>query len=134
MFYKYNKKDKRKFIMMKAIVLAGIIIALLSAMLITKVKITSIPSGLKFTGGAIMIIFVGVLAVFNRIKELFKVKSLGFLYIAVALALLSQFIDVLIWSLFLVSIPLLFDDIVVYQYFKYIDITRYGAEVIKYRS
>lgn len=134
MFYKYNKKDKRKFIMMKAIVFAGIIIALVGAMFIAKVKIISVLSGLRLTGGAMMICFVGVLAVLNRIKELFKVKSFGFLYIAVALALFSQFIGALVWALFLVSIPLLFDDIVVYQYFKYIDITRYDAEVIKYRS
>ena len=125
MFLKYDKKDKRKFILLNAIVLLGVIGMGYTAMTLAKVEFPSVEEKFKVGLGFVMIIAVVIMAMSNVISILFKFKSLGFVVAALILFLLKNVVDLLFLTTFLVSIPLLFNDLVVRNYFKYLNMTKY---------
>ena len=127
MFLKYDKKDKRKFIILNAIVLLGIIVMGYTAKVIANVELPTLTVEEKFKAGLgfIIILIIVIMAMFNVISIVFKFKSLGFVIAALILFLLKNVIDLLFITTFLVSIPLLFNDLVVRNYFKYLNMTKY---------
>lgn len=128
MFIKYDKTDKIKFIVAKVIIFILIILAALLAMHLAKVDLPKATQKVSWGFGLTLIAFIVALAYLNRLKMLFKIKSIGFLVAFVILSLLRVGIDALVWGTGLVSIPLLIDDIFVVSYFKYLDIKKYGGK------
>lgn len=126
MFLKYSKRDKIKFILSKLIVFVLIIIMGLLAMHFAKVDLPSAKEKLSWGVGLILIMMIVAFAYLNRLKTLFKIKSVGFLISFVILLLMRVGIDALVWGTGLVAIPLLVDDIIINNYFKYLDLTKYG--------
>lgn len=125
MFIHYQKKDKRKFLILKSLVFIGIILMALLSLRVSNLKLPTLEDKLSFGIGMIIIVLVVVLAFLNRIKAIFKIKSLGFLLTFIVLLLFSKIIDTLVVGVGLISIPLLLDDLVINNYFKYINITKY---------
>ena len=125
MFIHYQKKDKRKFLILKSLVFIGIILMALLSLRVSNLKLPTLEDKLSFGIGMIIIVLVVVLAFLNRIKAIFKIKSLGFLLTFIVLLLFPKIIDTLVVGVGLISIPLLLDDLVINNYFKYINITKY---------
>lgn len=125
MFPHYSKKHKTQWILSKVIIFLGILGALVGAFYKSNIQLPTLESKLSFGVGFIMLLTVGTMAFFNRIKVLFKIRSVGFVILFLMLLLLSVAMNTLLWGLGLVSIPLLIDDIFVENYFKYINIRDY---------
>lgn len=92
---------------------------------ITKLHLPKLEEKVSWGIGLISVAIVGVMAFMNRIKMLFKVKSVGFIISFIIFLLLSVAIETLVWSLGLVTIPLLIDDVIVNGYFKVLNVTKY---------
>ena len=112
-FYKLPPKQKRLFILSKALVILLIIIMGVIAVFASGLELPTIESQLSFSVGVILISLLILLAVLNRIKTLFKKASVGFLTVFVILLCFNYTLDVLIWGTGLISIPLLIDDVIV---------------------
>lgn len=125
MFMKYNRKDQKKFLIYKGIILVLILLMAYAAIKLSKLNLPTLKEQVSFGIGVIMIILVVVLALFNRIKSLLKIKSLGFVYAFIALLLLSFAIETLVIGVGLITIPLLIDDLLVNNYFRYLNVTKY---------
>ncbi len=125
MFLTYQKKDKIKFLTLKILVLALIVGSLFLAVYLKKIELPTMESKLSFGMGFMIALVVVVLAVFNRIRVLFKIKAIGFVTIFLILLLLKETMDTLIITIGLVTIPLVIDDIIINPYFKYLNITKY---------
>lgn len=111
-FYKLPPRQKRLFILSKALVILLIIIMGVIAVFASGLKLPTIESQLSFSVGVILISLLTLLAVLNRIKTLFKKASVGFLTVFVILLCFNYTLDVLIWGTGLISIPLLIDDVI----------------------
>lgn len=125
MFLIYSLKDKTKFIVLKSAVFISIVLMGYLAFNKLELELPSLTSKIELGFGLIGIAFVVLLGFLNRLKHLFKFKSVGFIVIAFILYFLRMVIDSLSLSFALVAIPLLIDDLVIDNYFKYINMTRY---------
>lgn len=112
-FYKLPPKQKRLFILSKAMVILLIIMMGVIAVFASGLKLPTLESQLSFSVGVILISLLTLLAVLNRIKTLFKKASVGFLTVFIILLCFNYTLDVLIWGTGLISIPLLIDDVIV---------------------
>lgn len=110
MFWKYSKKHKRKFVISKIIVVVLILAALVSAGFISGIELPRRVEKWGFGSGVVLLLTLGMLVIFDQIKWLFKVRSVGFMVVFGTLLLLSLAIETLLWGLGLVIIPLLLDD------------------------
>lgn len=131
MFLAYDKKDKTKFILLKLSVFILIILMGILAFKGVKLELPSLSEKLSFGIGVIAIAFVVVFALLNRLKSLFKFKSFSFVLIAVILYGLRAVIEPLSFAFLLISIPLLIDDLIIDNYFKYLNVKKY-FDVYKY--
>lgn len=131
MFLAYDKKDKTKFILFKIAVLVAIVLMGVLAFKGVKLELPSLSEKLSFGIGVIAIAFVVVFALLNRLKSLFKFKSFSFVLIAVILYGLRVVIEPLSFAFLLISIPLLIDDLIIDNYFKYLNVKKY-FDVYKY--
>ena len=131
MFLHYDKKDKTKFILFKLAVFILIILMGILAFKGAKLELPSLSEKLSFGIGVIAIAFVVVFALLNRLKSLFKFKSFSFVLIAVILYGLRAVIEPLSFAFLLISIPLLIDDLIIDNYFKYLNVKKY-FDVYKY--
>ena len=131
MFLAYDKKDKTKFILFKIAVLVAIVLMGVLAFKGVKLELPSLSEKLSFGIGVIAIAFVVVFALLNRLKSLFKFKSFSFVLIAVILYGLRAVIEPLSFAFLLISIPLLIDDLIIDNYFKYLNVKKY-FDVYKY--
>lgn len=122
----YQKKDRQKLIISKIIIGLLIIGAGILSAHVNKLTLPTIEEKLSWGVGLGAVIFVVILAMFNRIKILIRIKSLGFVIAFIILSLLRVGIDTLITTIGLISIPLLIDDLIIENYFKFIDIKKYG--------
>ena len=111
-FWKLKWKHKKWFLVNQAIVIILLIVAAIIAWVVTKVELPSNVSKLRASAGWIVSFFVLVLALLNRIGALFKVRSAGFLVLFIMFLGLGSIIDVVTWTLGLMLIPLLLDDII----------------------
>lgn len=111
-FWKLKWKHKKWFLINQAIVIILLIVAAIIAWVITKVELPSNVSKLRASAGWIVSFFVLVLALLNRIGALFKIRSAGFLVLFIMFLGLGSIIDVVTWTLGLMLIPLLLDDII----------------------
>lgn len=125
MFLHYDKKDKKKYLLSKLSIFILIVLMGMWAAHITKLKLPSLEEKLSWSIGLIIVIVIIVLAFINRIKLLFKFKSVGFLISFIVFLLLSVAIETLVWALGLITIPLLIDDIILSNYFSYLNHKKY---------
>ena len=125
MFLVYDKKDKAKFIILKASVLFAIIGFAYLAIKKSDITFPTLESKLNFSLGLLGIAFVVGLAFFNRLKSLFRFKSFGFVFIGFILYFLKAVIEPLSLSFLLISIPLIIDDLVITNYFTYLNMNKY---------
>lgn len=125
MYLSYDKKDKRKFKLSKLTVFLLIILMGYLSTVFSKIELPSLKDQLNFGIGTILILIVVVLAIFNRLSILFKVKSVGFLIVFLILLFFRYHIDTLVITTGLITIPLLLDDLVINNYFKYLNVTKY---------
>ena len=112
-FAKLSSKHKTAYIASKASVglaLGAMIPISLSA---ADVALPTVQSQISIGIGFVGVIAIFLLAMINRISALFKIKSMGFLVIFVIMLALKSSIDILVWSLGLMSIPLLIDDAII---------------------
>ena len=68
--------------------------------------------------GAIIGLFVVVLAMFNRLKSLLKIKFVAFLIIWILLYSTQMIMSTLIWGIGLCLIPLMIDDLILVPIWK----------------
>lgn len=113
MFYKFDSKHKGLYILSKLIILLTIVLMGVIAIKLSGLELPTISEQMKFAGGIVLVLGVVLMALLNRIKTLFKIKSLGFVLIFLILLAFSYTIETLIWSIGLISIPLLIDDIII---------------------
>ena len=125
MFLAYDKKDKTKFVLFKMAVFIAIVLRGVLAFIGLKLELPSLTEKLSFGIGVIVINAVIVLAFFNRLKSLFKFKSLSFVLIAIILYGLRAVIEPLSFAFLLISIPLLIDDLIIDNYFNYLNVKKY---------
>lgn len=131
MFLAYDKKDKTKFVLLKLAIFVLIILMGVLAFEGAKLELPSLSEKLSFGIGVIAILFVVVFAFLNRLKNLFKFKSASFVLIAIILYGLRTVIEPLSFAFLLISIPLLIDDLIIDNYFKYLNVKKY-FDVYKY--
>lgn len=125
MWLKYSKKDKIKFLTIKFVILLLIIGSFILAADVHKLELPENVNKLGWYGGIITLIILLAAVLLNRIKILFRIRSLGFLILFGVLKLLEQNIEVAVTALGYVVIVLLIDDIVVNGYFYILNVNKY---------
>lgn len=125
MWLKYSKKDKVKFLTIKFVILLLIIGSFILAADVHKLELPENVNKLGWYGGIITLIILLAAVLLNRIKILFRIRSLGFLILFGVLKLLEQNIEVAVTALGYVVIVLLIDDIVVNGYFYILNVNKY---------
>jgi len=118
LFSVLSAHHKKVFVIHKLIVFALIILAVFSAVKITNPVIYSDTDRVSLVIGVMVGALVGVMAMLNRIKTLFKVKFVAFLIIWLLLLCFNMIIDTLIWSIGLVLIPLSLDDLIFLPFWR----------------
>ena len=111
-FYKLSPKHKRMFIGGKVAIVIMMIIMLAVSLQVADVDLPTVQSQLSVGIGFIGVMTVFVLALVNRINILFKIKSIGFVIMFLLLLAIREGIDIFVWSIGLMSIPLLIDDMI----------------------
>lgn len=111
-FYKLNPKHKRLFIINQLLIFTSLIICFGIALKVSGVNFVDNQSKISGMFAFVIVLFILVLALMNRIKILFKVKSFGFLIFFLMFVFIEKVIDPMQWALGLMMIPLLIDDLV----------------------
>lgn len=111
-FYKLSPKHKRMFIGGKVAIVIMMIIMLAVSLRVADVDLPTVQSQLSVGIGFIGVMTVFVLALVNRVNILFKIKSIGFVIMFLVLLAIREGIDIFVWSIGLMSIPLLIDDMI----------------------
>ncbi len=118
MFAKLSTKHKKWFVIHQSslfLIIAGMTF---SAISITSPTIIDTGEQMSLTMGATLGFSVMLLAFFNRLKSLLKIKFVGFLIVWVLLFSLQSIMSTLIWTIGLVLIPLMIDDLIVLPIWK----------------
>lgn len=118
-FFKLTASDKRKFILTNLIVYVLIVAMFIIAMNVEKLSLPTSSEKYSASIGFMILAALGFMAVFNRIKVLFKVRFIGFLALAVIFTLLERVISTVILGAWLMLIPLALDDLVFRIYWRY---------------
>lgn len=111
-FYKLNRVHKKWFLINQAFILLMLMIALTVSWSVNKVTLPTNASKLVASTSFIMSMVFFALAVLNRVGNLFKIKSMGFIFIFVMFLGFKYIIDPVVWTVGLLTIPLLIDDII----------------------
>lgn len=111
-FYKLKAVHKKWFIINQLFIIIMLLIALIISWSVNKVELPTNTSKLVAGASFIMSLCFFALAVLNRIGNLFKVKSIGFIFIFVMFLGFKYIIDPIVWTVGLLTIPLLIDDII----------------------
>lgn len=111
-FFKLSPKHKGMFIGGKVAIVIMMIIMLAVSLRVADVDLPTVQSQLSVGIGFIGVMTVFVLALVNRVNILFKIKSIGFVIMFLVLLAIREGIDIFVWSIGLMSIPLLIDDMI----------------------
>ena len=112
-FWKLSGTHKRKFLIQKGIILTLIIAALPIAWSLSKVQMPTNISKLSGNFSFYATVAIVILALFNRVNILFKVKSIGFIFLLITFMGINIVIEPITWTLGLSVIPMLIDDLVI---------------------
>lgn len=111
-FFKLSPKHKKMYIGGKVAIVIMMIIMLAVSLRVADVDLPTVQSQLSVGIGFIGVMTVFVLALVNRVNILFKIKSIGFVIMFLVLLAIREGIDIFVWSIGLMSIPLLIDDMI----------------------
>lgn len=111
-FYKLNRKHKKWYIINQILIIAALVAMLAISWSINKVELPTNVERLSASTGFITTTIFFILAVLNRLGNLFKIKSLGFIFLFLMLIGVKYIIDPLVWTVGLMSIPLAIDDLI----------------------
>ena len=127
MFLRYDKKDKRLFLILHSLVILGILGAGLLAVKYANLDLYTLNTDTKMQigFGTVIVGIIVMSASFHNLKWLFKFKSVTFITAFASLFLLKSVIDILVITLGFVSIPLLFNDLFITPYFRVKNMTKY---------
>lgn len=112
-FGKLSKKHKKIFLLHKLLLFLSILIMTIIAVSITNPEIVETSDKMSFTLGAMIGFSIMILAFFNRLKTLFKIKFVVFLVIWLLLMSLQMIMSTMLWTIGLVLIPLMIDDLII---------------------
>mgnify|MGYP003483304163 CR=1 FL=1 len=111
-FWKLPKKHKIKWLTQKLIIVLCVIAALPIAWAMSDVQMPTNAMKLSGNFSFYATVFIVIMAIFNRVNTLFKVKSVGFVFLFLVFSGISIVIQPILWTLGLIIIPLLIDDLV----------------------
>lgn len=111
-FYKLKPVHKKWYLINQLFIIAMLFTALAISWSVNKVILPTNTSKLVASASFMMSLGFFVLAVLNRMGSLFKVKSMGFIFIFVMFLGFKYIIDPIVWTVGLLTIPLLIDDII----------------------
>lgn len=111
-FFKLSPRHKGMYVGGKVAVVLMMIIMLFVSLRVADVDLPTVQSQLSVGIGFIGVMTVFILALVNRVNILFKIKSIGFVIMFLVLLAIREGIDIFVWSIGLMSIPLLIDDMI----------------------
>jgi len=117
-FGKLSKQHKKLFIISQLMLFITIAMMTSIAIVITNPEITKPADKMSLTVGVILALTVMALAFSNRLKSLLKIKFVAFLIIWLILFSLQAIMGTLIWTIGLVLIPLMIDDLIILPLWK----------------
>jgi len=117
-FGKMSLKHKKMYIMTQLLLFLSIAMMTIVAITITNPQITKPTDKMSLTVGVIIALAVMALAFSNRLKTLLKIKFVAFLIIWLLLFSLQAIMGTLIWTIGLVLIPLMVDDLIIVPLWK----------------
>lgn len=111
-FWKLNSKHKKWFLINQIAVITALLIALILSWNISKIELPSEGSKLVAGFGFITTFGFFIAAALSRIGNLFKIKSVGFVFIFFMFLGLQYIIVPMTWAVGLMLIPMVIDDLV----------------------
>ena len=111
-FFKLSAKHKKMYILYKFIIIASILSISSFVIFTSDIKLPTNASKLTASVGFVMVVFITLMAVFNRIGNLFKIRSIGFLVLFFMFYGVNLIIEPVILLTGLLCIPMLVDDII----------------------
>ena len=114
--FKYQKlsyKHKKRFVLYQILLFVIILVMASIAVGITDPDIANPSDKMSLTIGVTLGLVVVGLAFLNRLKSLLKIKFVAFLIVFLLLFSLQMIMTTLIWTIGLVLIPLMIDDLIV---------------------
>lgn len=117
-YIKLSKKHKKLFVLHQVLLFLTIVVMAWIAVSITDPKVVDSSDKMSLTIGGSLAVGVVILAFFNRLKSLLKIKFVAFLITWVLLFSLNMIMVTLIWAIGLVLIPLMIDDLVLLPLWK----------------
>lgn len=129
-FFRLSSKHKRQFILGKSAIIIMIITLFFVALKIEKVtfvnNLAKVSGGLSF----VTILFIAILAVFNRITVIFKIRSIGFIVLFFLLIGIEYIVGPARLATGLMLIPLMLDDFILTPIWKNIWYNDYADLVV----
>lgn len=129
-FFRLSSKHKRQFILGKSAIIIMIITLFFVALKIEKVtfvnNLAKVSGGLSF----VTILFIAILAVFNRITVIFKIRSIGFIVLFFLLIGIEYIVGPARLVTGLMLIPLMLDDFILTPIWKNIWYNDYADLVV----
>lgn len=110
-FWKLKWKHKKWFIINQLFIFIALLICLIISWNVNKITLPTNVEKLGSSVGFITTTLVFILAIMNRLGTLFKVKSLGFAFMYIMFLGVKFIIDPVTYTIGLMLIPLLIDDI-----------------------
>lgn len=131
MYKYYDKKDKRKIRILYYITFIMIIGAAMLSVHFTKVETPTKKEVVKFSFGFILIALMTVLT-FGKSFKFIKFKGMSFFITFLILLFFKSIIDTLIITIGFLSIPLLFDDLIIRSFKTYLNWGKYQKTYLLY--
>lgn len=112
-FYKLPTRKKVGYVFSKVGVFAATIGAGIGAVFASGLQLVTTGDQLNFTLGGIMIMALAVLAGIGRLKDVIRIKSIGWILAFIFLWVFNSMGHFLVWGVGLTAIPLVIDDVIV---------------------
>ena len=111
-FWKLNKKHKKWYLINQLMIIVLLVVAMLMAWKQTGAKLPTNTEKLSASLGFFLVSGFFMLAVLNRMSALFKIKSIGFVFMFIFFKSLALIIEPVTIAIGWFLIPLLIDDII----------------------
>lgn len=131
MYRFYDKKDKRKIRILYYVMFLLMVAATLLSIHFTNAEIPSVKEGIKVGFGFVLIMIMVALA-FAKSFDFIKFKGMSFFIIFLILLFFKSIIDTLIITIGFLSIPLLFDDLIIRSVKSYLNWGKYSKTYLVY--
>lgn len=124
-YFKLNKKHKKWYIIHQVVLFISIMAMMALAGHLGGITLLVKEDMIRVPLGFIIIGIVGLLAMLNRLKSLFKIKFIGFGIVFAAALFLQSVMHVLVIASGLMLIPLFIDDVILQPIWKSIWYNQY---------